>query len=387
MLLGILRFPSWPSHMNEDRASRYHRLKRRAAVLSTFAGAVWLVILLATPGSASLAAAATAAGRVVPSSLEHAFAIVLFIALLAGGWELASFPFVFYNSFLLERKYGLSSEPFSTWAADHLKALALGLVLSVGAGLFVFGAIAVSPRFWWALATGGFTAAAILLSRFAPVALMPIFYRFKPLDRAALHERLLDLSRKAGVPVLGAFEWGLGEKTTRANAALVGAGRTRRILISDTLLKDYSDDEIEVILAHEIAHHVHHDIWTAMALETLVVAVALYVAHAAVAAAGSGLGVSGPGDLAAWPLMILAGGFVSLLLTPLGNAWSRYNERRADRFALTLTQRPAAFISAMRRIGAQNLAEEHPSAAVLWFFHTHPTMDERIAAAREFTRA
>jgi STE24 endopeptidase len=216
---------------------------------------------------------------------------------------------------------------------------------------------------------------------------MPLFYRFRPLARETLRDRLMTLSRRAGVPVLGAFEWGLGEKTTRANAALVGVGRTRRILVSDTLLKDYTDDEIEVILAHEMAHHIHHDIWTALALETLIVAAALYGADAAVERFGAAAGASGPGDLAALPVLILAAGLVSLILTPLGNAWSRYNERRADRFALTLTGRPAAFISAMRRLGQQNLAEERPPAAVFWFFHTHPTIDERIAAAKAFSRS
>ena len=185
-----------------------------------------------------------------------------------------------------------------------------------------------------------FAVAGIVLSRIAPVLLMPIFYRFRPLDRDSLRERLMTLSRRAGVPVLGAFEWGLGEKTTRANAALVGVGQTRRILVSDTLLKDYTDDEIEVILAHEMAHHIHHDIWTALALETLIVAAALYSAHAAVTRFGGFTGAAGPGDLAALPVLILAAGLVSLVLRPIGNAWSRYNERRADRFALTLTRRP-----------------------------------------------
>jgi len=373
--------------LNEDRAARYHRLKRRAAVLSTMAAGVWLVLLLATGAGAWLAGVSAAAGAAAPRLLSHATAVVLFVLLVAAGWEILSFPFAVYRSFLLEQKYGLSSEPFATWAADHAKAAALGLVLCIGAGLLVHGAVEMSPRFWWLIAAAGFAVAAVVLSRIAPVALLPMFYRFKPLDRASLHERLLRLSARAGVPVLGAFEWGLGEKTTRANAALVGAGGTRRILVSDTLLKDYSDDEIEVILAHEIAHHVHHDIWTGMALETCLVAVALYAAHLAVVLGSPRLGLADPGDLAAWPLMMLAGGVVSLLLTPLGNAWSRHNERRADRFALTLTDRPAAFISAMRRLGAQNLAEERPSAAVLWFFHTHPTIDERIAAAKDFRAA
>lgn len=349
--------------MNEDRAVRYHRMRRRAALASMIAGMAWLAVVISSGW-----------GSGVP--------LPLFVALVALGWELVSFPFVFYRTFLLEREYGLSSESVSTWFADHGKALALGLVLSELAGLTIYGSMRVSPELWWLLTAALFGLAAILLSRIAPVLLMPLFYQFKPLSREALTARLLALSERARVPVLGAFEWGLGEKTTRANAALVGAGRTRRILVSDTLLKDYSDDEIEVILAHEIAHHVHHDIWTALLLETLVIVVSLYTAH--VALGGFGYGV---GDAAALPLIALVVGAVSFALTPLGNAWSRHNERRADRFALALTERPAAFISAMRRLGAQNLAEERPSAPVFWFFHTHPTIDERITTARTFKAA
>jgi len=371
--------------VNEDRAARYHRLRRRASVAGTTAGVAWLLALLASGGSAALAIRVRAAADLLPWVMARPLSVVLFIAVTALGWELASLPFVFYRTFLLERKYGLSREPLSAWARDHLKAFGLGLLLAMAAGLAVYAAIHAVRDLWWAVATALFAVAGILLSRMAPVLLLPLFYRFRPLDRETLRERLMTLSGRAGVPVLGAFEWGLGEKTTRANAALVGVGQTRRILVSDTLLKDYTDDEIEVILAHEMAHHIHHDLWTALGLETLIVAAALYGAHAAVARFGGAAGVAGPGDLAALPLLILAAGLVSVLLRPLGNAWSRYNERRADRFALTLTGRPAAFISAMRRLGQQNLAEERPSAAVFWFFHTHPTIDERIAAAKTFS--
>jgi len=346
--------------VNEDRAARYHRLKRRASVASACAGVAWLGLL-----------AATGWGSALP--------VALLIAAIACGWELVTFPFTFYRNFLLERKYGLASEPSRTWLADHAKALALGLVLSELAGLGVYGSMRLAGHAWWLAAAALFAAAGLLLSRAVPVLLLPLFYRFRPLEREALRERLVALSTRAGVPVLGAFEWGLGEKTTRANAALVGAGRTRRILLSDTLLAAYSDDEIEVILAHEIAHHVHRDMATALALETGVVAAALLVAHLVVTGAGRA-----PGDAAALPLLTLAAGAVSLVMTPVGNAWSRRNERRADRFALALTGRHAAFISAMRRLAAQNLAEPDPSRPALWFFHTHPTIEERIAAAREF---
>ena len=367
--------------MNEDRATRYHRSRRRIAVASTGAGAALLVALAATGRSSDLAAWARGA---VPLAwpLRSVCAIALYVGVLAAAWEVLSFPFVFSGTFLLDRKYGLSSEPVSTWLGDHLKALALGVGFTLCAAMAVYGAMRLSPERWWLIATAMFAAAAIVIARVAPTWLMPIFYRFQPLDREALRERLLALSARAGVPVLGAFEWALGEKTSRANAALVGAGRTRRILVSDTLLKDYSDDEVEVILAHELAHHVHHDIWTSLAVETLLVAAALWGAHLAAVYVSPRLDLAGPADLAALPVLILAGGAVSLLLAPVSNAWSRRNERRADRFALCLTDRPDAFVSAMRRLGAQNLAEERPSRLVFWFFHTHPTIEQRIAAAK-----
>jgi STE24 endopeptidase len=247
--------------------------------------------------------------------------------------------------------------------------------------------IALSGRWWWVSAGGLFALAGLALANLAPIVLMPLFYRFKRLERSELRDRLLKLSERAGVTVLGAFEWGLGAKTSRANAALVGLGRTRRILVSDTLLNGYSDDEIEVILAHEIAHHVYYDIWSSLAIESATLAVSLLAADVTIRTIGRTFGIDGPADLASLPLIAICSGLVSLLLKPIGNAWSRHNERRADRFALSLTRRPDAFISAMRRLGAQNLAEERPSSAAFWFFHTHPTIEERIAAAKQFRAA
>jgi STE24 endopeptidase len=344
--------------MNEDRAARYHRLRRQATIASTLAGGAWLVALTTARWGANLP-------------------LPILTALVVAGWELATFPFTFYRTYVIERKYGVSSEPVRTWLRDHAKALMLGLALAEAAAGGVYWSMWMAGPAWWLLAAALFAVAGMVLARAAPVVLLPLFYRFKPLERETLRARLIDLSRRARVPVLGAFEWGLGEKTSRANAALVGAGGTRRILVSDTLLKSYSDDEIEVILAHEIAHHVHHDMWSALGLETLVVAASLAAAQVALVRSGYR-----PGDVAALPTIAMTAGVVSLLLAPLGNAWSRHNERRADRFALDLTQRPAAFVSAMRRLGAQNLAEERPSTAALWFFHSHPTIDERIAAAK-----
>ena len=370
--------------MNEDRASRYHRLRRRAIVASTAAAAAWLLLLLYSGSAVGLAHWADTQGTRLALPLRRAIPIVLFVGVIAFGRELIVLPFSVYRTFVLERRYGLSSEPIGAWMKDHLKAVLLGLFLTILAAAAVSASVQVTRTWWWALAAAMFALAGVGIARLAPVVVMPLFYRFQPLDREGLRDRLLTLCRRAGVAVLGAFEWGLGAKTTRANAALVGLGKTRRILLSDTLLEDFTDDEIEVILAHEIAHHVHRDIWSALAVESLMLVAALLAAHLAVARWGALFGILDPAELSALPLIALVAGAVSLLLTPIGHAWSRRHERRADRFALTLTEQPAAFISAMRRLGAQNLADERPSAATFWFFPTHPTIEERIEAAKHF---
>jgi STE24 endopeptidase len=180
--------------------------------------------------------------------------------------------------------------------------------------------------------------------------------------------------------VVGVYEWRLGARTRKANAALVGFQGTRRILLSDTLLSDFSDDEIEVILAHELAHHVHRDLWIAVGYEAGLTLASLFLSAQVIERFGPGLGIGA--DPAALPLVMLVSGALSLMFTPLANAVSRGHERRADLYALNLTGKPAAFESAMRRLGALNLAEEHPSAAITFLFYTHPPLPDRIQGAR-----
>ena len=304
------------------------------------------------------------------------------VLLLAGLHALVTLPLAFYSSFVLEHRYQLSSEPASAWLRDHAKALAIGSILAVPAGQIIYGLMAWSPDWWWLASAIAGTALTALLAKLTPVVLLPLFYKFTPLDRPELSARLTELSMRAGVPALGVFEWGLGAKTRRANAALVGSGRTRRILLSDTLLKEYSEDEIEVILAHELAHHAHRDIAKGIALEFGLLLAALGAASAALNAFWTPLGLQGSADPAGLPLLVLAAGAVMMAATPVVNAFSRFNERRADDFAIALTRRRHAFVSAMRRLGAQNLVEESPSRTTVWLFHTHPPIEERIAQAK-----
>jgi STE24 endopeptidase len=367
--------------VNEDKSTVYHRQRRRAAVLSVLLAGVWLGALLVSNASVrlrELAQGITGSGAAAPST------IAVYACALALLQDALGLPLAWYRGFALEHRYGLSSESLGAWAWDHFKATVIALALALLAAEIVYASIRIWPHAWWLAASAAFISGMILLARFAPVFLFPIFYRFKPIDRDSLRARVLELSGRTGVRVLGVYEWGLGEKTRRANAALVGTGRTRRVLLSDTLLAEYTEDEIEVILAHELAHHAHHDIAKALVLESALLVAGFRVAASVLDLMWWPLGLAGPSDIAGLPLLLLLGGAASLAAAPVVNALSRRSERRADRYALAITRRPAAFVSAMRRLAAQNLVEPAPSTAAVWFFHTHPPIEERIRAARVF---
>jgi STE24 endopeptidase len=364
--------------MNEDKSAKYHRLQRRASIVSFAWSAAFLVVLVATSGSLRLREGVTAVTG------SPAGAIVLYVLALTLLHEIGAFPLAFYSGYLLEHRYGLSRQAPRAWLVDHLKGGALALALIAGLASLVYWTMRAYPEWWWLLAGFSFAALLVIIAQLAPVVLLPVFFRFRPLDAPALRERLERLAERAGARVMGVFRWELGKKTAKANAALAGIGRTRRIIIADTMLDQYSDDEIEVVLAHELAHHVYRDIWTGIACETVLTLVGFYAAHRVLEGLGPRAGLTSLADPAGVPLLLLAAGAVSVLLMPLALALSRSHERRADRFALELTRNPSAFTSAMRRLGAQNLAEERPSRVVQWLFYSHPPMNERLEAARRW---
>jgi STE24 endopeptidase len=364
---------------NEDKATRYHRLQRRASILATVLTTLVLVTLLVSGLSADIRG-------LLSAWLGSSFVLTVvgYVVVLGLLLELTQLPLAFHRGVTLERRYGLSTQTTARWWIDHVKAGVVSLAFAAIAALIVLSLIRWNPERWWVFAAVVFTVILVLLVQLAPVLLLPLFYDITPLTREALRDRLVALASKAGTQIAGVFEWRLSDRTKKANAALAGIGRTRRILLSDTLLAEHSDDEIEVILAHELAHHVYRDIWSAILVETLLIALGCFVADRVLTAFATGAGLEGKGDVAGVPLLVLALGAVSLVLMPIANALSRAHERRADRYALRVTGNAPAFITAMKRLAAQNLAEEEPSRLVQVLFHTHPPISARIAAARDY---
>ena len=325
-------------------------------------------------------AASALAGAGVPEPLWPALVAGLCALLLGAGGEILAFPFVCRAEWSLARRYDRSPPRFPAWCGAHWRKVLVTSGSWVAAALVAYSAMALWAEYWWLAAAAAFAAGTVSLAVFGPRLLRP-GRRVRPLRCPELAARLEALARRAAAPVTGVGEWAAGA-TSRANAALVGVGSARRVLLTDSLVEDYSDAEIEVVVAHELAHHVHRDIWKAIVFRAAVVCAACWAAHRAVGDLGPALGLDGVADAAALPALALCAGAVVLAALPAANLLSRHHERRADRFALDLTGNHEAFVSGLRRLGDEHFAEERPPRLVKWCFYSHPPVAERVAAAR-----
>ena len=351
-------------------------------MLAVAARASLLACLIAldvsAPARNALELAVAQAG--VPAWLQPTAVVGLAALALGAAGEILAFPFLFRADWLLARRYGLSRARFGAWWREHARTALLTCAAWVAGAVFVYAAIGFSATRWWLVAGATYGAGTVALALIGPILLRPA-PRTRPLARRGLTARLEDLARRVGAPVIGVHAWPDGE-ASRPNAALVGVGSARRVLLSDTLVSDYSDAEIEVVLAHELAHHLHRDIWKTMAFRAAVVCGACWIGGRALAELGPTLGLSGAADAAGLPALALLVGGAAAATLPAANLLSRRHERRADRFALDVTGNHEAFVSGLRRMGREHLVEERPTRLVKWCFHSHPTVADRVAEAR-----
>ncbi|MFZ0962584.1 MAG: M48 family metallopeptidase [Terriglobia bacterium] len=363
---------------DSDRVRNYHRTGRILGVAGYLVDLALLLILLFTGWTVSLRALA------LHYSPRPWLALLIYLVLFGIIVQVASLPFDFLGGFWLEHRYGLSNLTLAGWVTDQLKGLAVGGTLGVLAMEFLYAVMRRSTEHWWILCAIAFMGFFVLLANLAPVLIFPIFFKFKPLENPSLVERLLELSRRAGTRVKGVFEWKLSEKSKKANAALMGLGNTRRIILSDTLLEQFQDEEVEAVLAHELGHHVHHHIFQSIALQGAATLVGFYLIHRTLDWLGPHFGFKGAADFANLPLLALVTTILSLVILPAVNSYSRAMERQADAYALGAIPSRAPFISSMEKLAELNLAERQPHPWIEFIFHSHPSMQKRIEFAQKF---
>jgi len=369
-----------PAQSDSPEARRYNRIRRWLGVADFAVGFLFLVVLLATGWSGWLRDLAYRLGL---QSYSLALFIYLLLLLVIGKTLGVGLD---YYGFLLEHRFKLSTQRFSSWAWDEVKGFLVALVLGSIVVEVLYLTIRQWPQHWWMLAWALFMGLFIVLAQLAPVILLPIFYKFEPLDNEDLRRRLVVLSERAGTRVRGVYRWKLSEKSKKANAALTGLGSTRRIILADTLLDNYTPEEIEAVLAHELGHHVHSHIMKSIFVQAAITLFGFWAANWVLHYSVDHHMFEELSDFANLPLLALVSVVLSFLLMPALNAYSRFNERQADRYAFESISSVGPFITSMNKLAEQNLAERTPSKWVEWFFHSHPAISRRLAAAKKWGR-
>src|ERR1700680_119900 len=361
-------------------ARRYNRIHRWLGIADFILGFGLLIVVLLTGWTGALRdiAYGTAYQNYTLAVFFYVLMLMVIGKLLGAGLD--------YYSFRLEHRYHLSNQSLTAWLLDEAKGFLVGLVLGGIVGELLYSILRHFPQRWWLVSWAVFLGLFVLLAQLAPVILFPIFYKFEPLDNEDLKRRLLLLSERAGTRVRGVYRWKLSEKSKKANAALTGLGNTRRIILADTLLDNYAPEEIEAVLAHELGHHVHRHILKSILVQAAITFAGFWAANWVLHFAVDQHMFEELSDFANLPLLVLVSALLSLLLMPAMNAYSRFNERQADRYAFESIVSVEPFISAMNKLAEQNLAERTPSEWIELLFHSHPAISKRIAAAEAWSR-
>jgi STE24 endopeptidase len=364
----------------QKQAKEYARIRRRLWLVDIVFSAIYAILWLFSGWSVALR------NWLLTFTENQWLLVVLFVAVFGGIYTLINLPLSYYSGFVLPHRFGQSNQTLQDWVIDQLKGLAIGAPIGLILLELLYLALRVTGDLWWLWAAIGMLIFTVLLSNLAPILIMPLFNKYVPLgdEHKELADRLLDLARRANTKVKGVFKFDMSKRTKAANAALTGIGNTRRIVLGDTLINEFSTDEIETVLAHELGHHVHKDIPFLIAFGTLSTTLSLYLASLALNWAIRYFGFTGPADVAAFPALGLIFGIYGLITMPLDNAISRWRERMADDYALQATGKKEAFASAFTRLANQNLGEVDPEKWVVFLFYSHPPLGERIAKAKQW---
>lgn len=367
----------------QDNAKQYARINRIIFFIELLSGLVYIIIWLVLGLSDRLY-------TFIQNLNGNDWWLVISFAVVFGAvYYLLTLPMTFFDSYHLPHYFDQSNISLKDWIVDQLKNLVITFLLGGLIIELVYWVLRISPDFWWFWMALIMVIINVIMVAVAPLILFSIFYRFTPLsdENQELIDRLTVLGQRAKSEIQGIFTYDMSRRTKAANAALIGSGRTRRIILGDTLISEFSDDEIETIVAHELGHQVNKDMATGIIIQGLLTIIGLFLTSILLRLVIGIFSFSGSADIRTLPLFILAMSLFGFITMPLSNAYSRYREYRADRFAVEITQNSRAFISAMTRLANQNLADIEPEPWVEFFLYSHPSISKRIQMAEKYSKS
>ena len=365
------------SPAEREEARRYGRISLRLTLVDLAIDIFYLglvAFVLARPIDAWLAGYGALGGSQSSLRLLALFGVVLV------GHVLVSLPLSFYSGYVVEHQFGLSTQSLGRWILNWVKRTVLAAVIGAGIYWALFMCIWHTGQYWWLVAAGVFFLFSVIGAQIAPVLFLPLFYKVERLENPELAERMHRLAAGTGLSIEGVYRLGLSADTVKANAMLAGLGRTRRVLMGDTLLDKFSPDEIEVIFAHEIGHHVHRHLPKMIAAGVVFSLLGFWLIDRMLVW-WAGIATAADAPVSSLPLVMFTLTVFSLLLGPLQNAISRHYERQCDRYALTRTGLRDAYRTAFQKLARLNKDDPEPNPVEVFLLHSHPPIAERLAMA------
>jgi STE24 endopeptidase len=363
----------------EVAAARLGAQRRRIFVVATIASLLAPVVPYVTGVWESMWYALAA------SPLPLVLRVVLFLIAFHLLMAVVVIPIGYYSGYVLPRAFGLSRQSVRDWGLDWLKGTLLTTVLGVlVGGVFLWTVATFGSSWWWVFALF-VTAVGLVLVFATPYVLVPLFFKMRPLADQATADRVRALVRRAGAEISDVCSLDFSRRTAEANAAVIGMGRSRRVVLADTLLAEFPPAEVDAVIAHEIGHHVHRDVQRLLLWNGLLIWTGLALAGWLAPAALPLLSLPSLSYVPGYPVLFAVAALFFVLIAPLINWWSRRLESDADRFALQLTSDPAAFTAAMRRLAHQNLVEIQPPRWAEVLLASHPALHRRIARAQAWS--
>ena len=370
---------------NEDtgseKAQEYQAIRRQLTLFNLALTPALLVMLIAS--GLHLRFAKWSAALV--GSNDWALVAVYF-AIFSVYFLIFELPLSYYSGFYLEHNFDLSNQTFGAWLKDFVKRSVLSFALSLALIELLYFVIRAAPEVWWLWAWAGYAFVSYVLGKVFPVVIVPLFYKYGKIEDRELAGKISGLAARFGLPVRDVYSLNLSKTTKKANAAFMGIGKTKRVVLSDTLISNFTHGEIEVVIAHELGHYKQRDVWRLLGFGMITSLAAFFAGFCGINAWAVPLGIASASDVAGLPLLFLIFYVVSLVLAPLHSAFSRYCERGADLFALKACEDADVFISCMKKLGRVNLAEFEPPAWYEWFFYDHPSLSKRIKMAERFAQ-
>ena len=309
---------------------------------------------------------------------------LLFVLIIGFALSVLFFPVSYYTEFYLEHKYNLSNQTFLKWLWEDLKGLLVSLPVIIPVLLIFFYTLNKFESLWWLPFAIVLFIISVVLARIVPVLILPLFYKITLIEESELKEKIQAHAKEAGIVVENVYKFNMSKNTKKANAAFTGIGKSKRILLGDTLLENYTDDEIETVVCHELGHFKRKHIIKNIIIGTMSSFLTLFLIAVFYQASISWFGFDSVKEIAALPLLTLWAMIIGLIFTPVANLISRKFEYEADEYAIQSTGKKDAYISTLNKLTDQNLGDREPHPFVEWFFYSHPSIKNRVSAINEF---